>query len=290
MDVVLKPQVRPKNFHMIPDFLLYDASYGKKRVLFQMVLKSYMMPYLDVDEYPTIMYCKRCILQFLSVKTNRHKSGIDVQLQTFIETIESQGFIEKTNNSPYQTFTFYKLPHTSEKKNLLFFPENKYGIIYNFEFLHLLELSKNKQLPERVNIWTLLLVLSYFRVNIVFRTANKYNTKENIKQRPETYVTTIDKISSDLNVYPLAVANCIDFLDKAGIIYHEQLFKNLDIIERPVYSKIIFVNKYKYDGTQFYLLDSTYDYMREIAKTKRQLKPYGEFGKKLQNSSTEIDD
>ena len=290
MNLGIEPPTKPKNFHMIPDFLLYNTFYGKKRILFQMSLKNYIMPYLNADDCPMIMYCKRLLLQFLSIKTDRHKSGIDAQLQTFINKIEDDGFIEKTNSSPYQTFTFYKLLHESEERNKLFFPESKYGIIYNFEFLHLLELSKNKQLPERVNLWTLLLVLSYFRVNIVFRSSNKFNTKENIKKHPETYVTTIDRIANDLDIYPLAVGNCIDFLDKIGIIYHEQLFRNTDVVERPIYSKIIFTNKYKYDGTQFYLLDSTYNYMKEVNEAKRQLKPYGHFGKKLPNSSTEIDD
>lgn len=77
---------------------------------------------------------------------------------------------------------------------------------------------------------------------------------------------TYDDIGKELGLHRTTIEKCVKVLDEAGIIYHEQLFKTLPGTDRVVYSRIAFTNKYKYDGTQEYRLDSNYDYKKKSKK------------------------
>ena len=179
---------------------------------------------------------------------------------------------------PIKQLVLYNITSKEAEENL-FLQKNHYGIIYNFEFLYLLKLHKTNSIPYNTRIWNVLLVLAYLRYNILMRVSEDFNSKKNRKKRPEVYVKTYNDIGMELGLHRTTIEKCVKVLDEAGIIYHEQLFKTLPGTDRVVYSRVVFVNKYKYDGTQDYRLDSNYDYKKEVEDIKRQLKPYGEYGR-----------
>lgn len=292
MNMQIAPQKKLNYFHLIPEFLLYDTSYGNGRVLFQMSLKNSMENHWSLENNSPFVYHSALILGHLGIKSDYHRSGASKQLHDFIKLIEEKGFVEQNEYITRATFTSYNLILDKNGNNSLFVPKNKYGIIYNFEFLHLIELHKSKLLPKRVNLQNLLLVLAYLREKIILRHASDFNNSKNTKKKPETYVVAINEIAELLCLQEATVAKCIDFLDAIGIIYHEQLYRKLDCVDRVVYGRTLFANKYKYSysGGKGSSVQTDYNYIKEVNEAKRQLKPYGEFGKKLPNSSIEIDD
>lgn len=278
----IKPEGKRQNFHVIPHFLIYNPEFGEKRILFQMALANNMMLKWN-PEKPPILYNTNLLVRQMSFSQNYNSSGINEQVKKFMKLIEDKGYVKKVA-SPIKQLTLYNVPNENTEENL-FLQKKHYGIIYNFEFLYLLRLHKTNSMPYNTRIWNVLLVLAYLRYNIIMRVSEDFNSKKNRKKRPETYVKTYDDIGKELGLHRTTIEKCVKVLDEAGIIYHEQLFKILPGTDRVVYSRIAFTNKYKYDGTQEYRLDSNYDYKKEIEEIKLQLKPYGEFGKATNASS-----
>lgn len=276
MKLKITPEADSQNYHRIPEFLLYNTNYGSKRILFHMGLRNNCLTRWSDTKYP-IIYHPLILLRLLNLKANYNNKGVISQLNSFVKIIENEGYIKKIDFEAMKTFNLYIIQN--EEENELYNPKSKYGIIYNFEFLHLLTLHKKKQMPNNVEIWNILLVLAYLREHIIFRRSDDYNSKKNRKKRPETYVTTVPIIAEELGLSQTTVKKCIDALDKIDIIYHENLVRIIPDTSRVLNGRTIFANKYKYDGTQDYRLDSNYDYKKEVEEMKRQLKPYGEYGR-----------
>lgn len=285
MEVKIKPDEFGKNYHSVPCFLIYDTSYGSKRVLFQMGLRNNTMTYWAESQKP-MLYHPIAFLRFLNFKATYNNKTLIDQANDFVKKIEEDGFVKKIKMDGFKTVKFYVMQNVN--KNELFNSSSKFGIVYNFEFVHLLRLHKAKKIPYNCKIENVLLILAYLRQHIILRSSGDYNSKKNIKKKPETYVTSIEDIAEDIGIHRATASKCINALSDIGIIYHENLVRRIG--ERILNGRTIFANKYKYDSNQGYRLDTSYNYMKEVNEVKRQLKPYGEFGRKSLNSSTEIDD
>lgn len=285
MKIKIKPDEFGRNYHSIPYFLIYDISYGGKRILFQMGLRNNTMSYWTETQKP-ILYHPIAFLRFLNFKATYNNKTLIDQANNFVQRIEEDGFVKQMKIDGFKTVKFYIMQNASS--NELFNSSSKYGIIYNFEFLHLLKLHKAKEIPYNCKIENILLILAYLREHIILRPSGDFNSKKNRKKRPETYVTSIEDIAEDIGIHRATASKCIDALSDIGIVYHENLVRRIG--ERILNGRTIFANTYKYDSNQGYRLDTSYDHIKEVNEAKRQLKPYGEFGKKLHNSSTEIDD
>ena len=282
MKLKIEPAASSQNYHRIPEFLLYNTAYGAKRILFHMGLRNNTLTHWSEEKHP-IIYHPLILLRLLHFKANYNNKGIIKQLNSFMQMIESKGYIKKMNFETMKTLDLYIIPN--EDANELYNPKSKYGIIYNFEFLHLLSLHKKKQMPNNVEIWNVLLVLAYLREHIIFRPSEDYNSKKNRKKRPETYVVAVDTLANEIGLTKKTTAKCIDALDEIGIIYHENLVRVIPETDVILNGRTIFANKYKYDGFQGYRLDSNYDYKKEVEEIKRQLKPYGEYGRTISSNS-----
>lgn len=223
------------------------------------------------------------LLRLMNFKANYNNDGMIKQLNDFVNMIESKNYVRLLDFGTNKSLKLYML--TDGDKNNLFYPTSNYGIIYNFEFLHLLRLQKNKKMPNNVKIWNLLLVLAYIRQHIISRPVEDYNSKKNRKKRPETYVTTEYIMAEELGMHKTTVAKCIEALDEIGIIYHENLVRVIPKTDVILNGRTVFANRYKYDGFQGYRLDSNYDYKKEVEEIKRQLKPYGEYGRTTSSDS-----
>ena len=272
----IRPESQRQNFHIIPHFLIFNPEFGEKRILFQMALSNNMMIKWNPNN-PPIIFNTNLLVRQMNFSQNYNSAGINEQVKKFMKLIEDKGYVKKLD-LPIKQLVLYNITSKEAEENL-FLQKNHYGIIYNFEFLYLLKLHKTNSIPYNTRIWNVLLVLAYLRYNILMRVSEDFNSKKNRKKRPEVYVKTYNDIGMELGLHRTTIEKCVKVLDEAGIIYHEQLFKTLPGIDRVVYSRVVFANKYKYDGTQDYRLDSNYDYKKEVEEMKRQLKPYGEYGR-----------
>ena len=272
----IRPENQRQNFHIIPHFLIFNPEFGEKRILFQMALSNNMMIKWNPNN-PPIIFNTNLLVRQMNFSQNYNSAGINEQVKKFMKLIEDKGYVKKVD-LPIKQLVLYNITSKEAEENL-FLQKNHYGIIYNFEFLYLLKLHKTNSIPYNTRIWNVLLVLAYLRYNILMRVSEDFNSKKNRKKRPEVYVKTYNDIGMELGLHRTTIEKCVKVLDEAGIIYHEQLFKTLPGTDRVVYSRVVFVNKYKYDGTQDYRLDSNYDYKKEVEDIKRQLKPYGEYGR-----------
>ena len=249
--------------------------------MFQMALRNSISQWDDTRG--PILYNPLMLLRLMNFKANYNNDGMIKQLNDFVNMIESKNYVRLLDCGTNKSLKLYML--TDGDKNNLFYPTSNYGIIYNFEFLHLLRLQKNKKMPNNVKIWNLLLVLAYIRQHIISRPAEDYNSKKNRKKRPETYVTTEYIIAEELGMHKTTVAKCIEALDEIGIIYYENLVRVIPETDVILNGRTVFANRYKYDGFQGYRLDSNYDYKKEVEEIKRQLKPYGEYGRTTSSDS-----
>lgn len=272
----IRPENQRQNFHIIPHFLIFNPEFGEKRILFQMALSNNMMIKWNPNN-PPIIFNTNLLVRQMNFSQNYNSAGINEQVKKFMKLIEDKGYVKKVD-LPIKQLVLYNITSKEAEENL-FLQKNHYGIIYNFEFLYLLKLHKTNSIPYNTRIWNVLLVLAYLRYNILMRVSEDFNSKKNRKKRPEVYVKTYNDIGMELGLHRTTIEKCVKVLDEAGIIYHEQLFKTLPGTDRVVYSRVVFANKYKYDGTQDYRLDSNYDYKKEVEEMKRQLKPYGEYGR-----------
>lgn len=272
----IRPENQRQNFHIIPHFLIFNPEFGEKRILFQMALSNNMMIKWNPNN-PPIIFNTNLLVRQMNFSQNYNSAGINEQVKKFMKLIEDKGYVKKVD-LPLKQLVLYNITSKEAEENL-FLQKNHYGIIYNFEFLYLLKLHKTNSIPYNTRIWNVLLVLAYLRYNILMRVSEDFNSKKNRKKRPEVYVKTYNDIGMELGLHRTTIEKCVKVLDEAGIIYHEQLFKTLPGTDRVVYSRVVFANKYKYDGTQDYRLDSNYDYKKEVEDMKRQLKPYGEYGR-----------
>lgn len=272
----IRPESQRQNFHIIPHFLIFNPEFGEKRILFQMALSNNMMIKWNPNN-PPIIFNTNLLVRQMNFSQNYNSAGINEQVKKFMKLIEDKGYVKKVD-LPLKQLVLYNITSKEAEENL-FLQKNHYGIIYNFEFLYLLKLHKTNSIPYNTRIWNVLLVLAYLRYNILMRVSEDFNSKKNRKKRPEVYVKTYNDIGMELGLHRTTIEKCVKVLDEAGIIYHEQLFKTLPGTDRVVYSRVVFANKYKYDGTQDYRLDSNYDYKKEVEDMKRQLKPYGEYGR-----------
>lgn len=272
----IRPESQRQNFHIIPHFLIFNPEFGEKRILFQMALSNNMMIKWNPNN-PPIIFNTNLLVRQMNFSQNYNSAGINEQVKKFMKLIEDKGFVKKVD-LPLKQLVLYNITSKEAEENL-FLQKKHYGIIYNFEFLYLLKLHKTNSIPYNTRIWNVLLVLAYLRYNILMRVSEDFNSKKNRKKRPEVYVKTYNDIGMELGLHRTTIEKCVKVLDEAGIIYHEQLFKTLPGTDRVVYSRVVFANKYKYDGTQDYRLDSNYDYKKEVEDMKRQLKPYGEYGR-----------
>lgn len=286
MKVKINPPASSQNYHRIPEFLLYDLTYGSKRILFHIGFRNNTLTYWSEKQQP-IIYHPLVLARFLHFKANYNNKGIVNQLNSFVRMIEDKGYIKEINFETMKTLRLYSIPNKEENK--LYNPKSKYGIIYNFEFEHLLNLHKNKQMPNNVEVWNVLLVLAYLREHIVFRPSQDYNSKKNRKKRPETYVTAEYIIAEELGLHRTTVSKCVEALDEIGIIHHENLVRVIPDTGAILNGRTLFANKYKYDGFQGYRLDSNYDYKKEVEEIKRQLKPYGEYGRTTSSDLENLD-
>ena len=272
----IRPESQRQNFHIIPHFLIFNPEFGEKRILFQMALSNNIMIKWNPNN-PPIIFNTNLLVRQMNFSQNYNSAGINEQVKKFMKLIEDKGYVKKLD-LPIKQLVLYNITSKEAEENL-FLQKNHYGIIYNFEFLYLLKLHKTNSIPYNTRIWNVLLVLAYLRYNILMRVSEDFNSKKNRKKRPEVYVKTYNDIGMELGLHRTTIEKCVKVLDEAGIIYHEQLFKTLPGTDRVVYSRVVFANKYKYDGTQDYRLDSNYDYKKEVEEMKRQLKPYGEYGR-----------
>ena len=285
MKVQITPEQSRQDYHTIPELLIYGQDYGKKRVMFQMALHNCISQW--DDSRGPILYNPLMLLRLMNFKANYNNDGIIKQLNDFVNVIESKNYVKLLDCGVNKSLKLYML--TDGEKNALFHPASSYGIIYNFEFLHLLRLQKNKKMPNNVKIWNLLLVLAYIRQHIISRPAEDYNSKKNRKKRPETYVTTEYIMAEELGMHKTTVTKCVKALDEIGIIYHENLVRVIPDSDVILNGRTIFANKYKYNGSQGYRFDSTYDYKKEVKEIKLQLKPYGEYGRTTSSDLENLD-
>ena len=281
MKIQITPGQSRQDYHTIPELLIYGQNYGKKRIMFQMALRNSISQWDDTRG--PILYNPLMLLRLMNFKANYNNDGMIKQLNDFVNMIESKNYVRLLDCGANKSLKLYML--TDGDKNNLFYPTSNYGIIYNFEFLHLLRLQKNKKMPNNVKIWNLLLVLAYIRQHIISRPSEEYNSKKNRKKRPETYVTTEYIMAEELGMHKTTVAKCIETLDEIGIIYHENLVRVIPETDVILNGRTVFANIYKYDGFQGYRLDSNYDYKKEVEEIKCQLKPYGEYGRTTSSDS-----
>ena len=202
---------------------------------------------LDNSSY---MSCED-LINWCGMKVDRHKGASNDKFSECLAAMQEHGYIMGFDKTLYKTKNILIPIYVNEDK---FFPTSNYGIIYENELNFLREYKTRN---TRVTNSTLLLLLSYFRCNIMNRSEFQSKTK-----KPEFCYRLLTQISTDLGLSTAVVKKSIDILRDLELIEHRSAPRYKDKNGNWRSNVTMFVNrkKYNFDGT----ICAEYDYQEEL--------------------------
>lgn len=250
-------------FKKVPKEIIYSSEKfnNNKRILLFLFLQ-YMIQ-TDVEDKKNFNFDLSYLLNWTSITPNRHRGGINDQFRSMLKSMETKNYIQKNSNSLGKFDNYY----TNDD---IFNPKENFGIVYNFEVDYILTAYKNKEILGKNAHYNLLLVLSYIRSNIKKISKIEYFNTDCHSNNPRTCWRHFTKMSEDLGLTTSTISECVDTLDKMGIIAHlhpkRKKFPNGVWINPPT----IFADKYLFDNNLN--LISHYSWEKEIANCKKLMK------------------
>lgn len=155
------------------------------------------------------------------------------------------------------------------------FPENNFGMIFDFEIESIRKYSEKNhlQLDKRITHATIMLLLAYVRCNIRYRAIECYELASEIEKSPEIFYKKYNEMSVELGIPERICSKCIDILCDLKILEKAEMPRFKDDDGNWHTDSTIFANKHKY--VQDYKTKEPVIY--EDYNVKREIK----YGKKL---------
>lgn len=249
------------NYVKIPREIIYNKDIGDKRV----IIFSYLCSRRALDDTVAFSISELCHWSYL--KPNYHDGKIN---QKYLEVLELLSHHDYFNNYP----DFQKL--AKDKKNSTdyyniklniekFDTTDSFGIIYFNELekiLNFKEELKNEDIDlSRMSSAYILLLLSYLRVNM-----------NRNPEKPLCCYRLYQKITEDIGLSERYISRIVEILDVMDIIKYQEgkrkRYKKSNGEYGFITSPKVFAdcNKYFKDKNGNTVLDTEYDYKREITK------------------------
>lgn len=251
-------------FKKIPKEIIYqyeDFNNNKRILLFLYIQYATQT---DMKDEKNFTFDLSNLLHWCSLNPNRHKGGVNDQFVSMLQMMEEKKYIQK--NLSY----FGKLENYHMVEDF-FNPRKNYGMIYNFEVDHILTAYKNKEILGKNAHYNLLLVLCYLRSNMTKLSRAQAFNLETREKNPQVCWRYFKTISEDLGLTESTVSECVNTLNKMGIIAYHQLkrekktdfngWKNLPTV---------FANKYQFDSKQ--KLITSYSWERELKAGEQKIR------------------
>lgn len=210
-----------------------------------------------------IGFCIKDILDWLGHVRDRHKNGIEEKLTDLILELEKVGYLKLHSKIHYDKFCKATLSYD------LFYPENKFAIIYFNELEKIIEFKNYVKDNSRMTSSILLLVLSFIRLRML-----KRGEFQKVQDKPEIHYNRYKTIAHFLGLTDRQISNAIKILNQLDILYSEELPRYKDSKGNWHSNFFIFADKYKYKNNQPI---KDYDYKEEL-----------KYGKKLVNGEIKI--
>lgn len=253
----------------IPRKIIYATECGDKRA----ICFSYFALHAGLNDI-ALYYCNY-LITWCGFKPKRDPGAINDKFKTTLEWMYQNGFIANDDATPFDRNKFSKgMGFVSKINRDWIYPNNNFGLIFDFELESIWNYSKKYRLniDSRITHATLLLVLAYLRCNFRTRKKELYGDLLEMKKCPEIFYHFYADIAGDLGLLERVVSKCVDILCQLDIIVKYNMPRFKDDNGNWHTDPTIFASKYKYQmGTKGeYILDETYFYEKEI-----------EYGKKL---------
>ena len=246
-------------FVKVPRELIYASTVSEKRAS----CFSYLIFNSTLQD--TVAYSAKQIITWCGFKPNWNRSKTKANIyDKFLDCmtwIYQNGYILNFEDTEFTGNNYcYSLLNTDKM-----FPSDNFGIIYDFE----IEKIKNYKSKYRtLTQSTILLILSYIRVNLWKRSANLEFQEEKLKkEKPEICNKQILEISNDIGISERLISRSIDILVELDIIDMSPMPRFQDELGNWHTEDSIFVNKYKFIRNEHGVIikDNSYDYESELS-------------------------
>ena len=249
------------NYVKIPREIIYNKDIGDKRV----IIFSYLCSRRALDD--TVAFSISELCHWSHLKPNYHDGKINQKYLEVLELLSHYGYFtdypdfQKLSNEKKNSTDYYNVSLNIEKFDM---PDN-FGIIYFDELekiLNFKEELKNKDIDlSRMSSAYILLLLSYFRVNM-----------NRNPEKPLCCYRLYQKISDDIGLSERYISRIVEILDVMNIIKYQEGKRKRYEKSNGAYGFItspkVFADCKRYikDKNRNIVLDTEYDYKREIVK------------------------
>ena len=197
------------------------------------------------------------IVAWLNKKEDRHKDGVNSNVEKTIQDLIDLGFITESDDDYGLKMKTYLYNNTKVYESC----KLGYAVIYCDEIKKILKYEGGLITKGRYNHDVILLVFAYLRMSIPRRKNEVYLEEKDLEYRkityPEAYCAYFNNIAAEIGLTCEVVSTAIDVLVELGLIVCKELKRVKD--DDHFYSRFkIFANTYKRENE--YLLASGKSY------------------------------